>query len=1371
MNFVNIFSVTLSVIGTSLIAYIPGAQGALTVTTPHAPLATTIEVPVNFAYTPNWYVVYDPTETFGLGLQPYVTLGGTFLSLQCNGAGVLAVNQNPGSDPLSFQASTGTATMNFGLTAGLNLEFMAFGDTLSGSLNIDDLPNNGDLGFYDSQSFSSYLLDSPVVLSSTISPTLVSINTLDALTAWFGIVIPDWLAGIDLDINADVTIGQSIQGESISTSAGTVSSEGQTLNANVSGPTYELQNVQETWQDTTSLTLGLSADLTASLLLDTVSVTLVNFGDVPLITNAITYPLTSDPIPSLQFDINATTATSISLNCNVSPNQNVAPGSPVTVSGTAVYNNGEAVPAGTVTISVGGQTWTAAIANGTFSRTITAPTSSGTYTVSCSATDGAGNAGSSSPSLSVQPNGSGSNYSLNGFLTCQYVNPNSPYNYTGATTAFSGTNAMFYVWTELDNVYGSHTVDIQLYRPNGSYYNGFSTSIPNAGNGQSYPWYRIYADWHIAGYDIGNTPGTWTLQLVIDGTYIQSTSFVMRYQFAQHLMCQDVQSSSPYNPINPNNVFKQTDAKATAWGSLLTVSDALQVQWLFYEPSGSQYGAPGTYSIPSPLASGYSYWNYYNFWCWLDISGNGAANKCGNWHVDVYLSDVNGNFQKQYTDYFTILEDPPVPPAANVSATPASPQAGQSITLNVACSDNTYLQEAVLFWNDGSLHSNVWNNIIAGTFNESQVIGPYSAGQQVQYWVMAADTSGNATESGQNTLTIMPVSGSLQVNISPQAAIDAGAEWQVDAGAWQNTGVTVPNVIVGSNIVSFKSIQGWITPNNQTVVISAEQTNMVAAAYVQEPQPSLFVSLASLSRTIAVGQNASSQSFQVGNAGSGTLNYTIGTTAAWLSVSPTNGGSTGEVDLIQVNYSAAALGTGVYSATIAVIAPGTTNSPQTINVNLTVIAPPVLSLTRTATQLTLNWAGLFQLQYCTNLTDAVWINVATTNAPFVTSLSGQNVFYRLSSGTSSSSPMFEWVDQATGTGSGQACGVTVDSTGNIYMTGLFEGALDFGTNGVSSSNALDMCTVKFDSQGNAVWATQGIGAPPGATASGNGIATDTNANCFVVGGYHSLIGFGTNTLTGGGTFVVKYDTDGNVLWAFPIPSWGAAGYGVAVDNLGNCYVTGAGTAKLSSDGIEQWEIQTPGLGIAVDGMGNCYIADAPAASSGNLTKCTSEGSNMWTVATVDMAYAVAADSSGNSYVTGPGTSPFYLAKYDTNGTNLWVQPASGSVQGYGRSVAVDGAGNVLVCGSFTGTANFGGANTLVCSGGADIFVAKYDPSGNLIWAKQAGGSAGQDIAFGIAAGAGEVGVTGQFTSSATFDALNISTTAGRQIFVAKLPNQ
>jgi Viral BACON domain len=93
---------------------------------------------------------------------------------------------------------------------------------------------------------------------------------------------------------------------------------------------------------------------------------------------------------------------------------------------------------------------------------------------------------------------------------------------------------------------------------------------------------------------------------------------------------------------------------------------------------------------------------------------------------------------------------------------------------------------------------------------------------------------------------------------------------------------------------------------------------------------------ASLSTSCTQGSNASKQSFQVSNAGSGTLSYSITDNASWLSCSPTSGTSMGEQDTITVNYSTSGLSNGTYSATITITDAGATNSPQVITVSLTV---------------------------------------------------------------------------------------------------------------------------------------------------------------------------------------------------------------------------------------------------------------------------------------------------------------------------------------------------------------------------------------------------------------------------------------------------
>lgn len=123
---------------------------------------------------------------------------------------------------------------------------------------------------------------------------------------------------------------------------------------------------------------------------------------------------------------------------------------------------------------------------------------------------------------------------------------------------------------------------------------------------------------------------------------------------------------------------------------------------------------------------------------------------------------------------------------------------------------------------------------------------------------------------------------------------------------------------------------------------------------------------------------------------------------------------------------------------------------------------------------------------------------------------------------------------------------------------------------------------------------------------------------------------------------------------------------------------------------------------------------------------------------------VKTDEDGNIYVTGFFTGKltagpdvlhavereFFLIKYDSNGTALWgrqsVQQGSHSTSNGGRSIALDSLGNVWVTGEITTSALF--ESTLVeaespnvsLTNPWDIFIAKYDPNGNLLWIKNGG---------------------------------------------------
>ena len=75
--------------------------------------------------------------------------------------------------------------------------------------------------------------------------------------------------------------------------------------------------------------------------------------------------------------------------------------------------------------------------------------------------------------------------------------------------------------------------------------------------------------------------------------------------------------------------------------------------------------------------------------------------------------------------------------------------------------------------------------------------------------------------------------GSLKVNIAPQAAINGGARWRVDGGAWQTSGTTVSNLPADTHTVEFSAVEGWTKPADRIVIINDNQTTTITGTYVQ----------------------------------------------------------------------------------------------------------------------------------------------------------------------------------------------------------------------------------------------------------------------------------------------------------------------------------------------------------------------------------------------------------------------------------------------------------------------------------------------------------------------------------------------------------
>ncbi len=170
-------------------------------------------------------------------------------------------------------------------------------------------------------------------------------------------------------------------------------------------------------------------------------------------------------------------------------------------------------------------------------------------------------------------------------------------------------------------------------------------------------------------------------------------------------------------------------------------------------------------------------------------------------------------------------------------------------------------------------------------------------------------------------------------------------------------------------------------------------------------------------------------------------------------------------------------------------------------------------------------------------------------------------------------------------------------------------------------------------------------------------------------------------------------------------------------------------------------------------------------------------------ATIDEAYDVSVDPSGNAYSVGyftssasfgstsliaNGSTDIFVSKNNNTGGFSWAVKAGGSGADRGTAIATDAAGNVYVTGYYNGTANFG-SSSLTSNGLQDIFIAKYNTSGVLAWVKSAGSSE-SDFGFGIAVNStGDVFVTGSFKGSATFGSTVVTAAnTTSDVFITKL---
>lgn len=323
-------------------------------------------------------------------------------------------------------------------------------------------------------------------------------------------------------------------------------------------------------------------------------------------------------------------------------------------------------------------------------------------------------------------------------------------------------------------------------------------------------------------------------------------------------------------------------------------------------------------------------------------------------------------------------------------------------------------------------------------------------------------------------------------------------------------------------------------------------------------------------------------------------------------------------------------------------------------------------------------------------------------------------------------------------GDNRATNIGIDTAGNLYVTGQS----DVGTAAVN----YDITTIKYNSLGVQQWLSTYSGSAlnddiPTAfyvSPAGNVFITgsvDTDASANVVNDYVTL----------------KYNTTGALQWAQLYAASAGSNdvpKGITEDAFGNVIVTGSSeiipqkngiTVKYNSTGLSQWvntfneqgdNTDKPNA-MVMDAAGNIFIAgnveEYGTDRNFALQKINTSGTTAWvrtingtSVGSSDSAQAVAVDNLGNVYVAGythnkGSSSDYTIAKYDTNGNQIWVVTYD-FITETDRilSMVLDAGNNIYV----TGRSDSNASNVV---SNDDILTMKYNSNGVLQWATRYNG--------------------------------------------------
>ncbi|MCH8904693.1 MAG: T9SS type A sorting domain-containing protein [Bacteroidetes bacterium] len=346
-----------------------------------------------------------------------------------------------------------------------------------------------------------------------------------------------------------------------------------------------------------------------------------------------------------------------------------------------------------------------------------------------------------------------------------------------------------------------------------------------------------------------------------------------------------------------------------------------------------------------------------------------------------------------------------------------------------------------------------------------------------------------------------------------------------------------------------------------------------------------------------------------------------------------------------------------------------------------------------------------------------------------------------------------WGKSEGGAKGDYAAWIATDYNANVVVSGHFiSDTLFLANDTLVNLGQWDLLLVKYDTDGNILWTKTGGG---GQNDAGTVVATDSSGNIYWgLGTTSPSATLDTTSINGTASYLVKLDPNGNIIWVKKNPKF--MGTDMHIDKNYNLYFA----SRFSTS----WLI------LGTDTLSNNGMKDML------ITKCDSNGNVIWVRNAGgegwDDARDITTDHAGNVYVIGTykdssmnflqntlinqGKKDIVILKYDSNGNELWSRNFGGADEDEGSCITTDNNGNVYIVGRSNSSSIVIGAKTFVGNGDYDIIVVSLDSTGTILWSNRFGNWENQSGATILTDNTGGVFVCGLFYGdSINFDTITI----------------